>query len=83
MNSLVALAVLFSIATARNPYPYELVGGLNPDYGTYIPPTPVVKVDEEGQGSVDNYPRTCDAFPSWRRLRCVRKPVLLWPYGGL
>ena len=58
MNSFVTLAIILSIAVARNPAPYELVGGMNPEYGSFIPPAPIVKKDESGQGYVDNYPRT-------------------------
>ena len=57
MNSFVTLAIILSLAVARNPTPYELVGGMNPDYGSFIPSTPIVKKDESGQGYVDNYPR--------------------------
>lgn len=62
MNCFVTLAIILSLAVARNPAPYELVGGMNPEYGSFIPPTPIVKTDESGQGYVDNYPRTCHLY---------------------
>lgn len=58
MNVFVPFAIILAMAAARNPTPYELVGGMNPDYGSFIPPTPLVQKDESGQGYVDNYPRT-------------------------
>ena len=58
MNFFIPFVVVLTVAVARHPTPYELVGGMNPDYGSFIPSTPIVKKDESGQGYVDNYPRT-------------------------
>ena len=50
--TLVTLCLMF-IITVNALTPSEAVGGMNPSFGSFIPPTPVVNSD----GSVDNYPR--------------------------
>ena len=48
-----ALILCFVCVTVNALTPSEVVGGMNPSFGSFVPPTPVVG----GDGTVDNYPR--------------------------
>ncbi|KAM7456855.1 hypothetical protein BLSTO_02384 [Blastocystis sp. subtype 1] len=81
MNSFVTLAIVLSLAVARNPTPYELVGGMNPDYGSFIPSTPIVKKDESGQGYIDNYPH-CGVYESQCLSGLLISKDYAWTFSG-
>lgn len=53
----VVFVLLVSVIVSANPQPHELVGGMNPEFGDFLPPTPIVNTSGTGDASVDNYPR--------------------------
>ena len=59
MKQLLILLCVFCSVIARNPRPWELLGGMNPDFEDFIPPTPIVSEGNSGESAVDNYPRRC------------------------
>ena len=59
MRSVIVLFYIFSFATAVLQRPSDYFGGLNPDFGDFIPATPIVRVNESSEAYIENYPRIC------------------------
>ena len=59
MKQFLILLCVFCSVIARNPRPWELLGGMNPDFEDFIPPTPIVSEGNSGESAVDNYPLIC------------------------
>ena len=57
MKQFLILICVFCYVMARNPRPWELIGGINPDFEDFMPPTPIVSEGNDGEFAVDNYPR--------------------------
>lgn len=62
MKFSIVFVLLVSAIASAGPQPHELVGGMNPEFGNFIPPTPIVQTSGTGDASVDNYPRMSFRF---------------------